>query len=94
MWLRSKRTSHYSARQDHRTQLWTAPQAESVSLCIGVQEAWGTTKLVAIIEVKMTSTFMYTDITGALFNIRGSPVSQRTKHIGSDIIEIKVLVEP
>ena len=51
-------------------------------MCSGVQEALWLRKLVAEIEGISSAAVLYTDNTGALVNIKGIPISPRTKHIG------------
>ena len=57
-------------------------EAEFISMCSGVQEALWLRKLVAEVEGNTSATVLYTDNTGALVNIKGIPISPRTKHIG------------
>jgi hypothetical protein len=57
-------------------------EAEFISMCSGVQEALWLTKLVTDIGDSPGAAIVYTDNTGALVNIKGIPVSPRTKHIG------------
>jgi hypothetical protein len=57
-------------------------EAEFISMCSGVQEALWLTKLVTDIGDAPGAAVVYTDNTGALVNIKGIPVSPRTKHIG------------
>jgi len=57
-------------------------EAEFISLCLGVQEALWLAKLVHDVEGLYGAVTIYSDNTGALVNIRGSPISPRTKHIG------------
>jgi hypothetical protein len=56
-------------------------EAEYISMCSGVQEALWLSKLVADFGGLVEGFPLYTDNTGALTNIKGSPASQRTKHI-------------
>jgi Reverse transcriptase (RNA-dependent DNA polymerase)/gag-polypeptide of LTR copia-type/GAG-pre-integrase domain len=56
-------------------------EAEYISMCSGVQEALWLSKLVADFGGAVEGFPLYTDNTGALTNIKGSPASQRTKHI-------------
>ena len=57
-------------------------EAEFISMCSGVQEALWLRKLVADVEGSSGAAVIYTDNTGALVNIKGIPMSPRTKHIG------------
>jgi hypothetical protein len=56
-------------------------EAEYISMCSGVQEALWLSKLVTDFGGRVEGFPLYTDNTGALTNIKGSPASQRTKHI-------------
>jgi hypothetical protein len=57
-------------------------EAEFISMCSGVQEALWLRKLVTEVEGIPGASVIHTDNTGALVNIKGIPVSPRTKHIG------------
>ena len=57
-------------------------EAEFISMCSGVQEALWLRKLVTDVEGIPGATVIHTDNTGALVNIKGIPISPRTKHIG------------
>lgn len=57
-------------------------EAEFISMCSGVQEALWLRKLITDVDGDPDATVIYTDNTGALVNIRGIPISPRTKHIG------------
>jgi hypothetical protein len=57
-------------------------EAEFISMCAGVQEALWLQKLVMDVEGITGAAIIYTDNTGALVNIKGIPISPRTKHIG------------
>lgn len=56
-------------------------EAEYISMCSGVQEALWLSKLVIDFGEHLKGFPLFTDNTGALTNIKGSPASQRTKHI-------------
>lgn len=57
-------------------------EAEFISLCSGVQEALWLSKLSIDVGDPPSATVIYTDNTGALVNVKGIPISPRTKHIG------------
>jgi hypothetical protein len=57
-------------------------ESEFISLCSGVQEALWLSKLTVDVGGSQSAAVLYTDNTGALVNIKGIPVSPRTKHIG------------
>jgi hypothetical protein len=56
-------------------------EAEFVSMCSGVQEALWFTKMLNDFGESPGSIVIYTDNTGALANVKGIPISSRTKHI-------------
>jgi hypothetical protein len=56
-------------------------EAEFISLCTGVQEALWFAKLITDFGENPGSIVVYTDNTGALSNVKGIPISSRTKHI-------------
>jgi hypothetical protein len=56
-------------------------EAEFISMCTGVQEALWFAKLIADFGEYPGSIVVYTDNTGALANVKGIPISSRTKHI-------------
>jgi hypothetical protein len=57
-------------------------EAEFISMCSGAQEALWLQKLVLDVEGTTAAAVFFTDNTGALVNIKGIPISPRTKHIG------------
>ena len=56
-------------------------EAEFISMCTGVQEALWFSKLMSDLGEGEGGVVVYTDNTGALANIKGIPISTRTKHI-------------
>jgi hypothetical protein len=50
-------------------------------MCTGVQEALWFAKLITDFGENPGSIVVYTDNTGALSNVKGIPISSRTKHI-------------
>ena len=57
-------------------------EAEFVAMSSGVQEALWLSKLVQDVGEDLGAAVILSDNTGALANIRGIPISPRTKHIG------------
>jgi transposase InsO family protein len=68
-------------------------EAEFVSMCSGVQEALWISKLVSDFGGVPAPIRIYTDNTGALANIKGIPISPRTKHIGVRYHRVRQEVE-
>ena len=56
-------------------------EAEFISLCTGVQEALWFTKLINDFGESPRGIVIHSDNTGALANVKGIPISSRTKHI-------------
>jgi hypothetical protein len=57
-------------------------EAEFVAMSSGVQEALWLGKLVHDVGEDLGAAVILSDNTGALANVRGIPISPRTKHIG------------
>lgn len=57
-------------------------EAEFIAMSAGVQEALWLSKLVQDVGEDLGAAVILSDNTGALANIRGIPISPRTKHIG------------
>ena len=57
-------------------------EAELIAMSTGVQEALWLSKLVHDVGEELGAAVIFTDNTGALANVRGIPISPRTKHIG------------
>jgi histone deacetylase 1/2 len=57
-------------------------EAEFIAMCLGVQELLWLVKLVHDVGDPVGAVTLYSDNTGALANVKGIPVSPRTKHIG------------
>ena len=57
-------------------------EAEFIAMSTGVQEALWLSKLVQDVGEDLGAAIILSDNTGALANIRGIPISPRTKHIG------------
>jgi hypothetical protein len=56
-------------------------EAEFIAMCTGVQEALWLKKLVKDTRGNLGAAVIFTDNTGALANVKGIPISARTKHI-------------
>jgi hypothetical protein len=68
-------------------------EAEFISMCSGVQEALWLSKLASDLGGELGAAVNYSDNTGALANVRGIPISPRTKHIGVRFHRIRGEVE-
>ncbi len=62
-------------------------------MCSGVQEALWLSKLASDLGGELGAAVNYSDNTGALANVRGIPISPRTKHIGVRFHRIRGEVE-
>ena len=68
-------------------------EAEFISICSGVQEALWLSKLAVDFDEVPAPVRIFSDNTGALANIKGIPISPRTKHIGVRFHRVRQEVE-